>query len=166
MYDCGDEILCCFCIFLCYHPCALRSLLSIFFRLFVLGCAIRMGTKYCGSWKNFIKMLKLLSGALLICIYYCLVIYSCYIWESINYKSSQECCVGNFVFVDTYCRQSCESLQFRNLYETINVVVLEMKCLKLLKTSEFAYIGWTYNVIESYVLEWNLLYSLLEIRII
>ena len=98
-------------------------------------------------------MLKLLSGSLFIRIHYCFFINACNVRESVDYESSKQRSVRNFIFIYAYRSQSGQSFEFRNLNEAIYVVVLKEKGLEFLKTSEFADVRWTNDVIKSYILE-------------
>ena len=94
--QCTNETLSRLCIFFGLNPIIFDLLLSIFFAVIV--CFIlNFWREYCRSWKNFIKVLKLLSSSLFVIIGNGFSVYFVDIWETINYKSTKENCISNFI---------------------------------------------------------------------
>jgi hypothetical protein len=87
--DARNEVLRCFCVFLCHHTSALSRLLSVFLRLLIRGSTIRVWAEDSGCGEDLIKMLKLLSCSLLVSINHCLLVYTGNVRETIYDKSTQ-----------------------------------------------------------------------------
>lgn len=111
-------------------------------------------------------MLELLASPLLVSIRNCLVINIGHIWESVHNKSPHHACLRHLILLNVQTSKSCQRFQFRNLNKTVNVIIHKEERFKFVESPQLADIRWRNDVVETYVLEGNLLHSLLEVRII
>ena len=76
-------------------------------------------------------MLELLASTLLVTIRNCFVIDLYDVRESVDNESSEKHSVRHFVLLNRQTHQIGKCLKFRNLDETVDVVVLEEQALQL-----------------------------------
>ena len=100
-----DEILTCLSILFCLDSLWFDSCLSIFFWLFCISRLTCNWWENSGGWKNFVKVLELLTGPLLITIRNSFVINLYHIWESVHNECTQKHRVRNFVFLNGQAHQ-------------------------------------------------------------
>ena len=141
-------------------------LLSIFLRFVSMRFLLNLWRKNCWSWQNFVKMLKLLPCFMLIRVADSLSINFSNIRESVDNECSEQYCVRNFIILNWQTCKSLQSLQFRYLNETVNVVILEQKSFQINKPLQFRNIGRADNVVKSDILEWDLHHSFLKLYVI
>jgi len=65
----------------------------------------------CGRRKNLVEVLELLSSLVLIRVGYTLAIDLCYIWETVDDKSSQKNSIRDLIVLNRKTSESLESLK-------------------------------------------------------
>jgi hypothetical protein len=93
------------------HPIVLELLSSVLFALVSVRFFLDFWGENGWSGKDFIEMLELLPGLVLIRIGHYLSVYLCHIRESVNNEGSQKNCVSNFIVFDRKRSQSLKGLQ-------------------------------------------------------
>ena len=88
------------------------------------------------------------------------------VWETVDDEGTEENGVRNLVVLNSQASKCLQSLQLRDLYETIDVVILEDKPLQVDKPLQLRDVGWTDNVVEADVLEGDLSHCLLELGVV
>ena len=86
---------------------------------------LNLGRKDRGRQKDFVEMLELLPCLLFIRIRHRITIYLSDIRESIHNECPEEDGVRYLVALDRERCQALERFKFRNLNETVNIVILE-----------------------------------------
>lgn len=137
-------------------------------RLLLFFNKIAFTYRWENSWRrqDLIKMLELLPGLVLVWVSHSLVIDLADIGESVNDESSQEDCVRHFVVFYAHTSQGSQGLKFRNLDEAVNIVVLEQELLQFLESLKLANVIRGDDVVESNVLEADLLNGFLELYVV
>jgi hypothetical protein len=140
--------------------------LTVFFAFLVVA-------SLAGDWredgwcrKDLVKVLELLACTLLVAISHCLVVDLHNVGEAVHDKCSKQHCVGHFVLLDRQAHETRKSLKLRDLNEAVNVVILEEERLEFHEALKFVDVGRADNVVESYVLERDLLHCLLEVWVV
>jgi hypothetical protein len=120
----GDEVLGSFRVLFRDQSLVFNVGLTVFFRLFVVALGShRAEDRRCGQ--DLVEVLELLSGALLVRVCRGPLVDFSHVREPVDDKGSQKNRVRDFVVLDREGSQGSEGLELANLYETVDVVVLE-----------------------------------------
>ena len=99
--------------------------LPILLTLITMGLLLNFWREDCWGGEDFVKVLELLPRLLLVGICNLIAVDFRNIWKSVDNERSEEYGVGDFVVFDGQGGEALEGFQFRNLNETVNIVVLE-----------------------------------------
>lgn len=125
----AHERLGCFGVFLGLKSVVLDLLLAVFFRLVTMAFVLYFGREYCWCRQDLVEVLELLPGLVFVRVCHGYSIDLVDIWEPIHDECPQEHCIRDLVAFNAETAQTLQGLQFRNLDETVDVVVLEQQPL-------------------------------------
>ena len=115
--------------------------------------------------QNLVKVLELLSRLLLVLIRNQVTIDLRDVREAVHDERTEQHSIRNFVALDRQGGQALQSLQFRNLNETVDVVVLEQESLQVDEALQLRDVRRADDAIEANVLEADLHDGLLEVDV-
>lgn len=162
----ADETLGSLGIFLCLQSIILDLLLAIFLALVGMRLLLNLGREDGRRRQDFIEVLELLSGLLLVGVGDLLLVDFGHVGEPIDNEGSKKHCIRYLVALDGKGCEALEGLQLGNLNETIDIIVLEKQFLEVDESLQLRDVRGTDDGVESNVLEGDLDDCLLEILVV
>ena len=107
LLEAGDEVLAGFSILLGLQSLVLDGLLAVFFAFLVVAGVAGDGREDCWRAQDFVEVLKLLTGALLVCVCHWPVVYLYHIREPVDNECPKKNGVRDFIFLDGKTHQRC-----------------------------------------------------------